>query len=58
MVQLKDAMMKVFRAINPAIPDANYSTAVDDVLNFEEAIANVNSISGGYQNVRLLLYSV
>ena len=43
-MQLKKAMMTVLTAINPAIPDANYSAAVDDVLKFEESIANVNPV--------------
>lgn len=49
-------MMEVLMAINPDISDEEYSTAVDDVLDFETAIANVRSTyciaSMGYPRLR------
>ena len=37
-------MMAVLVSINPTVPMADYGAAIEEVLEFEEAIADVNLI--------------
>ena len=41
--QLREQMLIVLKAINSSIPEANYTSAIQDILDFESAIANVST---------------
>lgn len=41
-LQIRDQALEILQSINPDISDSVYLAAIDDVINFEEALADVS----------------